>query len=295
MSTDRDVTRIVRSWLHEDAHEDADRILSIVLDEIDTTPQRRAGWLARRLPSMSNSTRIVLAAAVVVVIAIAGVGLLSRGPNVGGPSPTATRLPTPTATPMPNSLVPPRGALDLGRHRLILGGVPLTFQVPSAGWSSNGEFGIEKGTEGSNKYAAFIFWLHSAADNVYSDPCAKVLLRPAPARTASALASAVAGIPGLEVVSGPSAVTVGGRPAQHVVVKVRSDIACAPNDFYLWEDLDTPGDARYATDVGMTIYTWIIEADSNGTLVWIDGETLTSSGPQAEQEVNQIVDSILFE
>ena len=45
MSTDRDVTRIVRSWLHEDAHEDADRILNLVLDQIDTTPQRLArGW-----------------------------------------------------------------------------------------------------------------------------------------------------------------------------------------------------------------------------------------------------------
>ena len=49
MSTDRDVTtRIVRSWLHEDAHEDADRILNLVLDHIDTTPQRRATWLADR-------------------------------------------------------------------------------------------------------------------------------------------------------------------------------------------------------------------------------------------------------
>ena len=45
MSTDRDVTRIVRSWLHEDAYEDADRVLDLVLDQIDTTPQRRAcGW-----------------------------------------------------------------------------------------------------------------------------------------------------------------------------------------------------------------------------------------------------------
>ena len=42
MSTDRDVTRIVRSWLHEDAYEDADRILNLVLAEIDTTPQRSA-------------------------------------------------------------------------------------------------------------------------------------------------------------------------------------------------------------------------------------------------------------
>ena len=65
MSTDRDVTRIVRSWLHEDAYEDADRILNFVLDEVDTTPQRSPSWLARRFPPMnSNVVRFGFAAAV---------------------------------------------------------------------------------------------------------------------------------------------------------------------------------------------------------------------------------------
>ncbi len=51
MSTDRDVTRIVRSWLHEDAYEDADRVLDLVLDQLDTTPQRRATWWPVRRPT----------------------------------------------------------------------------------------------------------------------------------------------------------------------------------------------------------------------------------------------------
>ena len=86
MSTDRDVTRIVRSWLHEDAHEDADRILNLVLDEIDTTPQRSASWLARRFPPMNTYARLGFLAAAVVLAAVVGVALFARS-GVGGPPP----------------------------------------------------------------------------------------------------------------------------------------------------------------------------------------------------------------
>jgi hypothetical protein len=93
MSTDRDVTtRIVRSWLREDAHEDADRILNLVLDEIDTTPQRRASWLARRTPTLNNYTRLGLVAAAVLAVVIVGIGLFGTSLDVGG-----TTSPTPSA------------------------------------------------------------------------------------------------------------------------------------------------------------------------------------------------------
>jgi hypothetical protein len=61
----------------------------------------------------------------------------------------------------------------------------------------------------------------------------------------------------------------------------------------LWYDVDTPGDARFATRVNSTIYTWII--DVNGTFVWIDAETYENSGPDAAAEIQQIIDSIVFE
>ena len=76
MSVDRDVTRAVRSWLHEDAHENADRVLDLVLDQLDTTPQRRARWPARRFPPMSNTIRIALATAAVVILAFLGIRFL---------------------------------------------------------------------------------------------------------------------------------------------------------------------------------------------------------------------------
>ena len=54
MSTDRDVTRIVRSWLEDGATALPDRVLDTVLDQLPATPQRRAWWPARRLREMNT-------------------------------------------------------------------------------------------------------------------------------------------------------------------------------------------------------------------------------------------------
>ena len=78
MTTERDPrTRIVLSWLHEDAHEDAERLLLRALDEVDTTPQRRP-WSARRFTDMNTYAKLAIAAAAVLVVAFAGFQLLPR-------------------------------------------------------------------------------------------------------------------------------------------------------------------------------------------------------------------------
>jgi hypothetical protein len=70
-----------------------DRVLELVLDQVPATPQRRARWLARRLPPMSNYARFGLAAAVVLALAIVGIGFFGRSPDVGpatSPTPSAS-------------------------------------------------------------------------------------------------------------------------------------------------------------------------------------------------------------
>ena len=51
-ASDRDVTRAIRSWLHEDRHEDFSRVAGAVLDLLDTTPAalRRRCWTGWRRP-----------------------------------------------------------------------------------------------------------------------------------------------------------------------------------------------------------------------------------------------------
>jgi len=82
MSTDRDLTRVLHSWLHEDAHEDADRVLNAVLDRLETTPQRRATWLAwrtRPLVGQWGMNRTLAIALVLVALLIISIGIAVAG------------------------------------------------------------------------------------------------------------------------------------------------------------------------------------------------------------------------
>lgn len=109
MSTDRDTTRIVRSWMRTDGHGSADRVLGTVLDRLDATPQRRATWWrARRLSTMSTTLGVGLAAAILAVAALIGISYLAN-PDVGGPGP-AESMPQATADATLEQSVPAESA-----------------------------------------------------------------------------------------------------------------------------------------------------------------------------------------
>jgi hypothetical protein len=299
VSTNRDVDRIVRSWLNEDRHEDADRVLNTVLDQLETTPQRRSWWLARRFPAMNSATRIGLAAAAVVVVVFLGYQFLS-GPNVGGPSPVETPTPSPVPTAIPEAtpaayVYPDAGPLAIGRHQLTVEGVPLSFGVATSGWSIDVFGYISKDTEVAADQAEFIFW---SLANIYSDPCAHTPLSPPVGPSTADLADAVWTAFGTEATE-PSDVTVGGRAAKHVVLTVPEDIGCDRTSFYLWYNAcggvlpEAEGCYRYATELGDTIRAWIVDVD--GARLFIEADARKGAGPEVEQEIQQIIDSIVFE
>jgi hypothetical protein len=96
MTTDRDPrTRIVLSWLREEAHENPERMLLRALDEVDATPQRRAWMPAWRSNRMSTYAKLIAAAAAVVLVAVVGYQFLPSSGGVGG-EPTIEPSPSPT-------------------------------------------------------------------------------------------------------------------------------------------------------------------------------------------------------
>jgi hypothetical protein len=248
---------------------------------------------------MNLSTRAALAVAAVIAAIVIGVQLLPKQTStIGGPTPTPLETsnlsPAASTRPSPSSpvvVVPPPGELAIGRHPLTLEGIPMTFEIATAGWSSNGIFGWDKGLGTVPAGAGFIVW-GDDADGIFSDPCAQEEAPPV-GPSALELATAIGSVPGVELVSGPSEITIDGRSGVEVEVRIPDTLPCKPNSFYLWYDTTIPGNARYATDYGMTIHVWILEVD--GHRVQLDAETYAGAKRAIRNEVGAIANSIEFE
>ena len=171
MTAERDThTRIVLSWLREDAHENAERVLLRVLDEVDTTPQRRTWWPAGRFEAMPSAFRMAAAAVAVLVIAVATLWLAAPG-EPGG---QATPSPSPSATPAERSARPLGGQLAPGDYFLQpfsppMDSVVITFTIAEGVAWTGYEVGfyLTAGSEApSGAGGAF-----QVIERLYSDPC----------------------------------------------------------------------------------------------------------------------------
>jgi hypothetical protein len=136
MTTDREMERIVRSWLEPGLTTLTDDVLDPVLDQLPATPQRRRWSPARRIASMNPIAKFAIAAAAVVVIAIVGFNLVgaSNTNNVGNAPPTTIPSEGPASSLAP--LAPTSGEIEAGRYRWSSPSVDVTFDLP-AGWIGN--------------------------------------------------------------------------------------------------------------------------------------------------------------
>jgi len=230
-TSDRDVNRAIRSWLHADRHEDASRVAGAVLDEIEATPRRRATWWpARRTPIMNKTITIGLGVAAVVVALFVGIQLLSSpGSNVGGPgdepTPSATVEPTPDPTPEPT----PVGLLREGSHMILSGQgdpsennhPPLTVTIPAPGWYGEVSGGIlikNENHEPPDGSGMIIFAQREY--HVYGDACHWTTTTPeTPATTVDEVVAALSSQESRDA-SEPLDITLGGYAGKSITLRV---------------------------------------------------------------------------
>jgi hypothetical protein len=299
MSTDRDVTRIVRSWLEDGPTALPDRVLDSVLDQLPATSQRRARWPARRLREMNTFAKFAVAAAAVVVVAIVGINLVPRSGGIGGsgasPSPSPSAAPTVTPTPTATIAEFPGYSNDVaaGTYLWRAGGATpadITFTIPD-GWISR--YGIpHKGRDGPGEIAVGN-WIIA---NVYADPCQwqGSLLDPPVGPTVDDLATAVAAQNG-RTASPPTDVTLGGYPAKRIDLSLPANLditACdqgvvrfwsSPGDTALsWPGLGDP-EAR-SPRAGQTNVVYIVDVDGSRLVIDTWHMPGTSSSDLAELE-----------
>jgi hypothetical protein len=314
MSTDRDVTRIVRSWLEDGATALPDRVLDNVLDQLPTTSQRRAWWPAWRLREMNSVLKFAIAATAVVVVAIVGINLLPGNDGVGvpGPSQTAPPTPSPTLSPSPSPATIPDGPLPAGSY---------TFQpFAGPGGLCAGQTGcIEAGTEDDSirvtftvpdGWAGFDRALVPTVES-YSPPggAALMIMRggwlysqlcggPGPdiptGTTVDEFVTALVDHPDLDVTS-PVDANLGGYSGQYLELRAPANTTTDElgpdpsgcNYYFVWE----PG--IYAQGPNALWRIWVLDVDGIRVVVRSDTHPGTSAAVNAQ--LTAIVDSIQIE
>jgi hypothetical protein len=281
VSTDRDTTRIVRSWLRTEEHESADRVLDAVLDQLDTTPQRRAtGWRARRFSPMNAAVRIALASVAVVAIALVGISIYGAQ-NVADP---ADPTPTPQPTPIPRTIPDREGtALDAGIYAMpVPGGIVVTVSLPD-GWESYGSATVVKNQSEPTEALLGV----RLVDQAYTHPCQWEGALPDlhPGYGVEDLADALAN-QALRGDAIPTDVTVDGFAGKLIELTVPLDIdfaGCDQAEFRSWDD-------RYHQGPGQHDSVYIIDVE--GVRLVIDAAYLPGTSGDDRAELQAILDSI---
>jgi hypothetical protein len=242
----------------------------------------------RRFANLNNVAKVAIAATA-VMLAVVGITLVSPSSS---PSATARPASSPTAASVGVA------SDSHGRRTVTEKRVRFSFRAPW-GWarfhsistdkSPAGPISLNRDIGGSQGAEAIIYWT-SFPDGDYADPCTRLLGRSV-GSSAADLAAAVSTAPGTKLVKGPLDVTLGGRPAKHVVLTVRKNVGCEPGFFYTWKDI-VGGSLWPRTDVGDTIRVWIIAV--GGTRLFIAAATNEQANARLKRSLKQIVESIRF-
>jgi len=297
MSIDRDVARLVRAWLQRDARENADRVLELVLDQLDATPQHRATWPMRRFAQMNSTIRLVAAAAVVVVVALIGYQFLIA-PNVGGPGPSPPASPSaeppPSESPGPVNFTELQGggtALEPGTYVIdVVSPVLLTFTVPDeplATWPSHWskalyDWGPWHQTNTGRLGVANV-------TNLFRDPCDRQGgLMAAIGPSISDLVAALGDVPGLQL-SDPTDVTLSGYSGQYVELTGERAPGCRGPEPLLW-DTTTTEPTLLMPDVGDYHRVWILDVEGDRIVIWASED----NGFTYQEQLQALVESLVI-
>jgi len=276
MSSDRETTRIVRSWLEEGVTALPDRVLDGVLDQVPATRQRRSPWWpARRLPIMNKTMRIALSAAVVAVALLLGFNYFVT-PNIGSPGlgdPEPTFTPTPVPTPEPTATPIPRlnGQEDLDAGQYRVGErfqMDITISVPD-GWSAFEDFAVDPPAGADPPGGSSLaFW---SVENLYVDPLAEELgtLDPPVGPTVDDLVDALVTHPAWTTTAAID-ITVDGFAGERLELTIPSGVEfdnCGSSPFLMWTA--TSGGYRCAQGPGQVHDIYVVDVEGERLVFYV--------------------------
>jgi hypothetical protein len=289
MTAPHDADRLIRAYLDAGPTELPDRSFDAVRDTIERTGQRTAfgPW---RKPDMTGLARFAIAAAAVVIAAsVLSISLLPGLGGLGGPG--ATPSPSPTTSPAltPSPTAPTASPVAEQLSTLIVDEpfpVRITFDV-GTGWILWGDVGAAG--KGWYKHAAdppigigMTFWI---VTNVLDDPCDGEPLDPPLGPSVDDLADALAAQPHT-VVAQDTAVTIDGYSGRYLEYTANDMSDCPYGRLRRWM---TAGPTREAL-AGEHDQVWILDVD--GTRVVIDAFSFAGSTAEDLAALDAIAETI---
>jgi hypothetical protein len=291
-TSDRDVNRAIRSWLHEDRHEDASRLAGAVLDRVEATPRRRATWWpARRTLTMNKFVTIGLGAAAVIAALFVGAQLLGSptGGTGGQPAPTATPEPTPDPTPSTAA------GLPVGSSYLLLDEIPLYVTIPAPGWAME-DIALARNGKDSEPDGAFVITGWVGSDPIIpGDPCHWASTMPDDPSTTLDEIVDMLGRQATRDASEPVEVTTAdGYPGKSITLHVPDEpfTDCDEGKFCTLSFGDGADCHMWYHEPGMIDELWIVDRD--GEFVFTAGSHWSETPADLVDEVRAILASISF-
>ncbi len=290
MSTERDVNRIVRSWMDEGVTALPEHVLDAVLDQVPATPQRRATrWRVQREIEMNKFVAIGLAtAAAIVVLALIGLNIIpGAGPGPGGePSVAPSSAATPTS--FSNTTVLPPGPV------VIDGDFPLTivFDLPE-GWVKRDDAAaiVSVSVSPDEMSPEWVEWF--IVDNTFADPCrsASGPLVPAVGPSVDDLVTALTNMVG--VPAGPvTDVTIDGYSGRSFELATELDADLCDNA--PWVELWTFGGGEvHRTLENASMRVWVLDVEGTRLVVVEDAYADATEADRFQGQ--RIVNSMRFE
>jgi hypothetical protein len=273
MTTNRDFERLLDGWFADGPNEVADRVIDDVADRIARQPQHPAWRLRWRTP-MSPITKLVAAAAAVIVVAVVGYNLLPRQPSVSGPGPSPSPTVGPTAAPLPD------GKVHAGDYVLrALPGDPMAFVISAPeGWQGFGGFFLGGPNASGAPNGVGISVNHDP--EVVGNPCDASAHTPAPsasARSINDLVAAISSRADLQV-SGVTETTLDGHAGKRLDIQFPAILACESQ--YVFAEPK----GLYANGPGNHWRVWLLEVGGATAVVVLLDYAATPAADRAAAE-----------
>jgi hypothetical protein len=316
MTHEREIERLLDTWLGDGPTDVPDRVFDLVADRIARQPQRPAWRLTWRLHPLNAYLKPLALVAATILVAFLGFNLIGgfkTNSDVAAPSPSVTPSPSPTPSPTPSPAASPSplassaayacdsdrpcsGLLPAGTHASGSFSVPFTFTTPD-GWVNRADIPRAYTMDTSAGITAAVRVWSKIAIAEQTPECGPIVKAGA-GHSVQDIVSFLRTHPGLDTTE-PRPVEVDGYKGQSVDLGIASTWRTTCPDHtgpfvLLLTDTDVPASRALGYEETQRSRWDILDVNGETVIIARDGSNYGNQFGDAAAAAQPIIDSIRF-